>query len=239
MMKVPVASPSGELMRRVARGIAVMLAITAWATSRARAQSVAEVVEGMYAAAERMAAPLSDYTLTQHVMGVETFSYFEKESVDGHPVFRLKMSDGAGFSLSLAGEDVGLGDVFIYGPGLVEHGRYVGTEQMGTFSVHVIAVDDAAAMEIVAPSGGGPSRFTTKSLRLSVDATMMVPRRIELVGDAVTDAGLQELAIKVDMESFLPIESLWVPFKTSLQVAGVTVEVTVAEVLINAGRPSA
>jgi hypothetical protein len=41
------------------------------------------------------------------------------------------------------------------------------------------------------------------------------------------------------MQSFLPIESLWVPFKTMLTVAGANVDITVAEVLINAGRPEA
>jgi len=204
-----------------------------------RAQSVEAVVEGMYAAAEREAAGVDDYTLTQLVMGTETFSYFEKESYQGHPVFHLQMSDGAGFSLSLAGPDYGLGDVFLYGPQLIEHGRYVGTEQIGNFSVHVLAVDDAATLQIVPPSGTGDTRFTPRSLRLYVDATMMVPRRIVLTGDAATAVGPAELTIQIDMQSFLPIQSLWVPFKTTLQVAGQTVDITVAEVLINAGRPQA
>lgn len=205
----------------------------------ASTQSVAEVVEGMYAAAERQAAPVQDYTLTQRVMGVETFSYFEKEIVDGRPVFRLKMSDGAGFSLSLAGEDVGLGDVFLFGPDLVEHARYEGIEPLGNFSVHVLAVDDAATVEIVPPGSASQATFTAKSLRLFVDTTLMIPRRVVIVGDVAADTGSQELTIQMDMTSFLPIESLWVPFMTTLQVAGMTVEVTVAEVLINAGRPEA
>jgi hypothetical protein len=230
-------------MRRILRGktrrIVPSLILALLATSGASAQSVAEVIEGMYAAAERQAGPVQDYTLTQRVMGIETFSYFEKEVVDGRPVFRLKMSDGGGFSLSLAGEDVGLGDVFVYGPDLLEHARYAGAEQLGNFSVHVLAVDDAATLEIVTPSGAGQAGFLAKSLRLFVDTTLMVPRRVVLVGEALTDAGIQELTIQMDMTSFLPIESLWVPFKTTVQVAGVTVEVTVAEVLINAGRPEA
>ena len=226
-------------MRRIARTLVPTLLLALIPAGAARAQSVREVVEGMYAAAERQAVGVQDYTLTQLVMGVETFSYFEKEVLDGHPVFRLQMSDGAGFSLSLAGEDYGLGDVFLYGPRLIEHGRYAGTEQIGNFSVHVIAVDDAAALEITSPSGAGSAEFAAKSVSLYVDATMMVPRRIVLVGESTTAVGPAELAIQIDMESFLPIESLWVPFKTTLSVAGATVDLTVAEVLINAGRPEA
>jgi hypothetical protein len=205
----------------------------------AGAQSVAEVVQGMYAAAERQAEGVQDYTLTQLVMGVETFSYFEREAVDGHPVFRLQMSNGDGFSLSLAGEDYGLGDVFVYGPQLIEHARHAGLEQLGSFSVHVLAVDDAAALAIVPPSGAGDTEFRAESLRLYVDASLMVVRRLVLVGDATTAAGPAELTIQIDMESFLPIESLWVPFRTTLLVAGGKLDITVAEVLINAGRPQA
>lgn len=230
-------------MRRIVpgmtRGIVPSLMLALLAPVGASAQSVAEVVEGMYAAAERQAAPVQDYTLTQRVMGVETFNYFEKEIVDGRPVFRLKMSDGAGFSLSLAGEDVGLGDIFLYGPDLLEHALYEGAEQIGNFSVHVLAVDDAATIGIVPPGSADQATFTARSLRLFVDATMMITRRVVIEGDAATDAGSQALTIQMDMTSFLPIESLWVPFMTTLQVAGLTVEVTVAEVLINAGRPEA
>lgn len=226
-------------MHRATRIVLLVLLESVALTGTALAQSVAEVVEGMYAAAEREAAGVDDYTLTQVVMGTETFSYFERESYAGHPVFRLQMSDGAGFSLSLAGQDYGLGDVFLFGPQLIEHGRYAGAEQIGNFSVHVLAVDDAETLHIVPPSGAGSTQFTPKSLRLYVDQTLSVPRRIVLVGDAATAVGPAELTIQIDMQNFLPIESLWVPFKTTLTVAGQAVDITVAEVLINAGRPQA
>jgi hypothetical protein len=94
-------------------------------------------------------------------------------------------------------------------------------------------------MEIVPPSGASGTEFATKSLRLYVDANMMLPRRIVLTGDAATAVGPAELTIQIEMLNYLPIESLWVPFRTTLSVSGATVDVTVAEVLINAGRPEA
>jgi hypothetical protein len=203
------------------------------------AQSVSEVIEGMYAAVERQAANVQDYTLSQQAMGIDTYSYFEKELVDGHPVFRLKMSDGAGFSFGLGGEDIGLGDVFVYGPKFVEHGIYAGKEQLGNFTVHVIAVEGDAAAEIVPPRGPDQVEYRPRAVRLYVDEQMMVPRRILLEGDAVIDAGPQPLSIQLDMQSILPIESMLVPFKTTLLIAGMSVDVTVTEILINAGRPSA
>jgi hypothetical protein len=205
----------------------------------AQAQSVAEVIDGMYAAVERQAAGVQDYTLSQQVMGFDTYSYFEKEMVDGHPVFKLQMSDGAGFSFGLGGEDVGLGDVFIYGPRFLEHGVYAGTEQIGNFTVHVLAVEGDAAGQIVPPRGPDQVEYRPRAVRLYVDAQMMVPRRIVLEGDAITDTGPQPLGIQLDMQNYLPIESMWVPFKTTLLIAGMSVDVTIAEILINAGRPTA
>jgi hypothetical protein len=203
------------------------------------AQSVAEVIEGMYAAVERQAANVQDYTLSQQVMGFDTYSYFEKELVDGHSVFRLKMSDGSGFSFGLGGDDVGLGDVYIYGPKFIEHGIYAGTEQLGNFTVHVLTVEGDAAAEIVPPRGPDQVEYRPRAVRLYVDTQMMVPRRILLEGAAVTDTGPQPLSIQLDMQSILPIESMLVPFKTTLEIAGMSMDVTVTEVLINAGRPSA
>jgi hypothetical protein len=172
-------------------------------------------------------------------MGFDTYSYFEKEVVDGHPVFRLQMSDGAGFSFGLGGEDVGLGDVFIYGPKFLEHGIYTGTERIGNFTVHVLTVEGDAAAEIVPPRGPDQVEYRPRAVRLYVDTEMMVPRRIVLEGDAVTDTGPQPLGIQLDMQNYLPIESMLVPFKTTLVIAGMSVDVTITEILINAGRPTA
>ena len=193
----------------------------------------------MYAAVERQAASVQDYTLSQQVMGFDTYSYFEKELVDGHPVFRLQMSDGSGFSFGLGGDDVWLGDVFIYGPKFLEHGVYAGTEQMGNFSVHVLAVEGDGALEIVPPRGPDQVEYRPRAVRLYVDAQMMVPRRILLEGDAMTDTGPQSLTIQLDMQNILPIESMLVPFLIKLEIAGMSVDVTLTEILINAGRPTA
>jgi hypothetical protein len=226
-------------MRRLA-SIAIATVVLALGRPHGVAgQSVAEVVQGMYAAAEKEAEGVNDYALTQLVMGTETFNYYEKEIIDGHPVFLSKMAGGTDFSLSLAGDDYGVGDVFIYGPRLIEHGRYAGMEQIGNFSVHVLAVDDASALGLVPPTGADPNEFSAKSLALYVDATLMVPRRIVLVGEVATAAGPAEMTIQIDLQNLLPIESFWVPFKTTVTVAGAKVDLTVGEVLLNAGRPEA
>jgi hypothetical protein len=225
----------------VRRGLGWIFALTLSVgdVQSASAQSVAEVIQGMYAEVERQAASVQDYTLSQQAMGIDTYSYFEKELLDGHPVFRLKMSDGSGFSFGLGGEDVGLGDVFIYGPKFLEHGVYAGTEQLGNFTVHVLTVEGAGALEIIPPTGPAAVEYRPRAVRLYVDAQMMVPRRILLEGDAMMDTGPQSLTIQLDMQNILPIETMLVPFLTKLEIAGMSVDVTLTEILINAGRPTA
>jgi hypothetical protein len=206
------------MSRAIRTGVA-LLALVAGSRPGA-AQTVAEIVERMYAAAERQAEGMDDYTLVQRAFGFEIESYFEKELVEGKPVFRLKESNTEGFSFSLGAEGAGVGDVFLYGPELVEHGRYAGREEIAGSTVHVIAVDDLADLDIARPSAPGASTFVPKTARIYVDDAMMVPRRMEFTGDALTPAGPEEISVRVDHQAFLPVGSLFVPYRTVVEIEG-------------------
>lgn len=206
------------MLRAPRSGVAV-LALFAGAHPSS-AQSVASIVERMYAAAERQAEGIDDYTLVQRALGLELESYFEKELVDGKPVFRLKESNAEGFSFSLGEEGAGVGDVFLYGPELVEHGRYAGREEIAGSTVHVIAVDDLRELDIARPSAPGDLDFLPKTARIYVDDAMMVPRRMEFTGEAVTPAGPKEISVRVDQQAFLPVGSLFVPYRTVIEITG-------------------
>ena len=58
--------------------------------SPAGAQNPGDIVTQLLAEYERRTEGVDDYTLIQAVMGTETVSYFEKEMVDGRPLFRLR-----------------------------------------------------------------------------------------------------------------------------------------------------
>jgi hypothetical protein len=202
---------------RVASLAVVMLAA---ASSSLAGQSVADLVEQMYDSYERQAEGVDNYTLVQNVMGVETTSYFEKQIVEGHPVFRLIDSDTGGFSLSLGNDEAGVGDIFLWGDQLVEHGRYAGQELIGGSTVHVIAVDDLSQLDIVQPSTPDNMEFEPKTARIYVDDALDVPRRMEFTGETPTDDGPAEITVRVDMENYLPIENLLVPYRTVINIQG-------------------
>ena len=206
---------------RIAPAAAVLLAATHLSfPSAALSQSVDEIVQRMYDAYEEQAERVDNYTIVQSMMGFETTSYFEKQVVDGRPVYRLIDSDMGGVSFGLGDEDAGIGDIFLWGDELIEHGRYAGREQIGQFTVHVLAIDDLAQLDIAQPTTPEDMEFEPKTAHIYVDDQLMVPRRMEYTGDAVTDTGPHEVTVRVDMENYLPIEGLLVPYRTVVNVEG-------------------
>jgi len=203
-----------------AGALPLALALLALASPSLSGQSVEDIVEQMYDSYERQAEGIDNYTLVQNVLGVETTSYFEKQVVEGHPVFRLVGSDTGGFSFSLGNDDAGVGDIFLWGDELVEHGRYAGQEQIGSSTVHVIAVDDLSQLDIVQPTTPDDMEFEPKTARIYVDDALDVPRRMEFTGETQTDSGPAEITVRVDMENYLPIESLLVPYRTVINIQG-------------------
>ncbi|HET9949621.1 MAG TPA: hypothetical protein VFQ22_11910, partial [Longimicrobiales bacterium] len=163
---------------------------------------------------------VNDYTLVQNVMGFETVNYFEKELVGGRPVFRLRNASTTEFSFSLGEEGVGVGDIFLFGQDLVDHGRYAGREQIDGAEVHVIAVDDASTLEMAQPGPAEEVQFTPRTARFFVDAEAMVPRRIEFTGDAQTDDGPRPISMRMDMQDLQNHEGLVIPHRSVVRIDG-------------------
>jgi hypothetical protein len=207
-------------MRRILRGISTSLVLGALVATSAAGQSVADIVEGMYEAYERQAVGIDNYTLVQSMMGFETVNYFEKEMVDGRPVFRQRNAGPGGFSFGLGDEDAGQGDIFLIGADLVEHARYAGLEQIDGSSVHVLAVDDVFALGIAPPTASDDMNFVPRSANIFIDDEIMAPRRMEFSGDATTDDGVHEVTVRMDLLDYRDIEGLLIPHHTAIEVEG-------------------
>ncbi len=207
-------------MPRAARAVTTAFALLATLCATLDAQSVSDIVERMYDSYERQAQRVDNYQLVQSMMGIETTSYFEKQVVNGRPVFRMVDGDMGGLNFSLGDEEAGVGDFFLWGEELKEHGRYGGTEQIGASTVHVLIVDDLSALDIEQPSTPDEMQFEPKTARLYVDERMMVPRRMEFSGDAITDRGPAEVRVRVDLDNYLPIEGLLIPYQTTVRIEG-------------------
>ncbi len=207
-------------MSRIARGIPTTFALCALVVGRVAGQSVSDIVDRMYASYERQAQGVDNYTLVQRAMGVDIVNYFEKDMVDGKPVFKLESSGMQGFSFGMGDENVGQGDIFVLGPKLVENGTYGGTQQIDGRTVHVISVDDVSALGISEPGGAQDIEFEPRSARFFIDDEMMVPRRMEFVGDAETDTGPHEVTMQMNLLDYQNDSGLLIPHRAVMDITG-------------------
>ena len=206
-------------MRALFRCLPVVSLLALGSGAPAAAQSVAEVIDEMYASFERQAEGIDDYTLVQSVMGFETTSYFVKEMVDGRPVFRIQEAEAEGTGMSFDA-DAGFAEFYSIGPDLVEHGSYGGREQIDGTDVHLIVVDDVTQLDFETPEAPDDMEFTPTSGRFYVDADRMMPRRVELDGEARTDSGTHPLSMRMDLLDYRSAEGLLIPFQTVVTIDG-------------------
>jgi hypothetical protein len=209
-------------MRRMYRSVPGALALAGLLASGAHAQSVSDIVEGMYDSYERQAQGVENYTLVQTVMGFESTTYFVKETVDGRPVFRMQggSTQGANMNFGLGSDDSGMGDVYSIGPELIEHARYAGREQIDGVGVHVLAIDDLSQVSLAQQATPDDMEFTPKTGRIFVDAEMMIPRKMEFTGDARMPNGVHEVTVSMDFQDIRNVEGLLVPYHTAMQITG-------------------
>lgn len=203
-------------MIRAALMVALALALPA---SSALAQSPSEIVDRMLEEFERGAADVENYSVVQEVMGFESELYFEKETLDGRPVFRLRSSSSGGLP-SDVDDDVGYTDVYAAAPRIAEHARYGGTEQVHGVEAHVLLIDDLEALDMGSAAAPEDAEFQPRSGRILVDAEMWVPRRMEFSGDLDTGDGLTEVTSVIDMQDYRDDDGMLMPYLTVVRMEG-------------------
>ena len=203
-------------MNRIPPAIGLLVALC---TPPASAQTASEIVDRMLEAYEESAESVENYTVVQDVMGFQSELHFEKEIQDGHPVFQLRNSSTDGFAADLD-EDLSYTDVYAAAPKLKEHARYGGTEQMDGAEVHVLVIDDLAALGLAQTSAPEDTEFHPRIGRIYVDAETWLPRRMEFVGDLDTGDGVVEVTSTIDLQDYRDDDGLLLPYRTVVRMDG-------------------
>ena len=191
------------------------LAILAPALS---AQSAADIVERMLDEYARRAEGVDDYTLVQEVMGFETVSYFEKEMVDGRPVFRLRGGTAAGVDMQEQSQS-GLDEIFAIGDELSRRARYEGVQRVDDYDLHVLRIDDFSGLDF-ARNVTPDSEFNPRSGVLYLDVDTHAPRRLEFDGEMRNAQGAHTVTTTVQMGDYREIEGMLIAFNTSVRIEG-------------------
>jgi len=204
-------------MRDVIRAVAVTIVMAGSLALPASAQSGAEIVERMLDEYARRSEGVENYTLMQTTMGIESISYFEKEIVDGRPIFQLVSNVAGGMLVDDAG--AGADDIFLLGAELTDRAEYAGREQTDGFEVHVLDIEDLTGMGFEEEMCEG-SDFDPTHGRIFLDVDTYAPRRLEFDGVMTNEQGAHEVNTIVVMGDYREVSGMLIPHRTVITIEG-------------------
>jgi hypothetical protein len=204
-----------------ARVLTAALVTTLALPAAGRAQSAADILNRMLSEYERRSQGVENYTIVQETMGIETVTYFEKETVDGHPVFRLRSTRAAGMVMTEHdSENDGWDEFYSLAPQMISHAEYLGRDQVEGRAVQVVVVNDLD--EIGFGQGPAPedADFQPELGRFYVDADQWVVRRMEFEGSMTTQGETHDVKSVADFSDFREIDGMLHPFLMDVTVEG-------------------
>lgn len=184
-------------------------------------QSGADVFESMRDAYERRMSGVRDYTIVQDMMGVQTTMYFEKEMVDGQPIFRLRRTETGGMVDTNPDEDEeGWDEMYTMADEFAAHANYVGRDAVDGHPVHVVDVTELEELGIEPTSPEDEIQFEAERARFYVDADEWVVRRMSFEGVIVTDEGSSDSKMTIDFSEYRTVDGMLHPFLMTMQWEG-------------------
>lgn len=202
-------------MKRTYRTTVSALALALAASSASvAAQSADEVMNSALDHFERQTDGIDNYTVTHEAMGFETTTYYEKETVEGHPVFRAADADGP--------ETTGdFGSFYGIFATLADRAQLEGTETVDGRSTHVVSVDDFSDVDLDAFAP--PDQEENLELREGVfqfDTEDFVLRKLRVNGDIVTDDSRNPVTMETHLTDYRSVEGMRYPFRMEAKIDG-------------------
>jgi hypothetical protein len=209
-------------MRALQRFALLSAALVIAAAPHVHAQSAGEIFDRMLAEHERRTEGIENYTLVQETMGFETVMYFERETVNGRSLLRLKRTTTMGVTVDAEEDDAGFNEIYEVAHQLAEHATYAGREEVDGRSVHVLRIDDLAEIDFGHGAVDEDSDFVPERGTIYVDTDLFIPRRMEFEGSMTTKQGTTDVTSVVDLQDYREIEGMLVPYRTVVEMQGLS-----------------
>jgi hypothetical protein len=185
------------------------------------AQSAADVINGMVSAYERQTRNIDNYTIVQETMGIETVSYFEKEMVSGHPVFRLRHVDAGGMAIKGDEAEQERWDAFYtMAPELIERATYEGRDNVGGNAVHVVAVRDLQEIGFAPGAARAEQDFEPTRAKLFIDAGESLMRRMVFEGVMTMNGEAHDVTSIIEFQDYREVDGMLHPFLMTMTMEG-------------------
>lgn len=194
---------------------ALALVATAALPGLARAQDGSDILENALEKYAERAEGIDDYTITYAgFMGSGTFTtYFEKEMVDGFPVFRPARAEG----YEGTGESRGW-NAYSRFPQLAERAEYEGDETIDGVEAHRVTIDDFEGLDM-APPGPGGEGFEPETMTMWIDGDALI-RRMRMEGTATREGRATPVTMVVSLGDYRTVEGMPFPYQTSISAEG-------------------
>ena len=198
------------------------LGLAVFVGTHLHAQSAADIINGMVSAYERQTRNVENYTIVQETMGIETVSYFEKEMVSGHPVFRLRHVNVGGMAVSANEAEQERWDAFYsMAPELIERATYEGRDAIGGNAVHVITVRDLQEIGFTPGATRDERDFEPTRAKLFIDAGESLMRRMVFEGVMTVDGETHDVTSTVEFQDYREVEGMLHPFLMTMTMEGI------------------
>jgi hypothetical protein len=201
--------------------LTALLGIAVTAGFDLQAQSAADVINGMVSEFERQTRNVENYTVVQETMGVETVSYFEKEMVSGHPVFRLRQVRAGGTVVRGDEAEQERWDAFYtMAPEIIARASYEGRDNIGGHAVHVVSVRDLQEIGFKPAATQSDQDFVPTRARLFIDADQSLMRRMVFEGVMTTQGEAHDVTATVDLSDYRAVDGMLHPFTMEMTMEG-------------------
>jgi hypothetical protein len=202
-------------LRRPAASAVVLLAAALLVPAALHAQSAREVLQTALDAHQSRTEGIENYTVVQSVMGFETTTYFERQTVDGRSLLMPASRSG-----SDAGHRVPENPYRMYAV-LADRAQLTGTEAVDGEETHVIEVTDLEGTPLQEMAGEEPAGFELESVRLWIDTDQHVTRKMVFEGTSSAAGGeTGQARFTVFLEDYREQEGLLYPFRARVETAG-------------------
>lgn len=195
------------------RALAAMAALAVAAPVAAAAQSGPEVLRtAMERYAERHEG-IENYTVVQSVMGFETATYFEPDTIDGRVVFMPRSTTG-----SDAAQRVPESPWASFAQ-MEERAEHVGSETVDGVQAHVVENTDLEGIDVWSPGAAG-TEFQPETLRLLIGEDDYLIREMRMTGSVTAQGGPQDVTFTARFSDYREVDGLTHPFRSEINVEG-------------------
>ena len=212
-------SLSLSLARMMRTTLFAALAVAVVVPTVASAQSAGEIIDRMMSEYAERAEGIDNYTIVQETMGMTMNSYFVKEMVDGHPIFRMQNTTMGGMSTGGAQPGNDLDDFYAMAEELKTRASYEGRQSIDGVDVHVLDMGSLEGLGF-GETDTEDMDFKPKQGTIYIDAETYAPRRFEMDGEMTNSEGVHQVSSIVSMDDYREIEGMLFPFRTTVAFDG-------------------